>query len=463
MSLKWIIPAVVILALGGIFYYLLRPSDKIQRQEITSLVDKGSFTITVTATGELNAKRSVKVRGPQGMRSAGIYRTTIAELIPEGTVVKAGDYVATLDRTELANKLSNLQTEIDQALTQLEQAKIDTAIELRGLRDEIINMEFARKEKLLNLEQSKYEPQSVIQQAQLDLERSDRDYKQLKTKYELKQQQNEAKVQEINVLLRQKQLQFNILSKMSDEFRIVAPEDGMIIYARTWNGKKEPGSEISAWDPVVAELPDLTDMISTTYVNEVDVSRVKEGQDVTVQVDAFPDNQYSGTVLRVANIGEQLRGYDAKVFEVIVQVHEVDSVMRPAMTTSNEIVTDVLQDVVSVPLEALQTDSLAYVFKRQNGKAVRQEVITGLTNDDAIVVEFGLHEGDEIFLTVPTDAAKLDFIPIPEEIKEQIRQKQEEEARQRKAEAMRRKEKVKGADMPSSRSDRGGGRFIVID
>ena len=213
----------------------------------------------------------------------------------------------------------------------------------------------------------------------------------------------------------------------------------------------------------MAELPDLTDMISTTYVNEVDVSRVREGQDVTVQVDAFPDNQYSGTVIRVANIGEQLRGYDAKVFEVIVQVHEVDSVMRPAMTTSNEIVTDVLQEVISIPLEALQTDSLAYVFKRQNGKAVRQEVIAGLTNDDAIVIEFGLQEGDEIFLTVPQDGDKLDFVPVAAEIKEEIRKKQEEEARQRQAEAMRRKEKVKGADMPSSRSDRGGGRFIVID
>ena len=66
----------------------------------------------------------------------------------------------------------------------------------------------------------------------------------------------------------------------------------MVIYARNWNGKKEPGARISAWDPIVAELPDLSDMISKTYVNEVDISKVRVGQEVDIKVDAFPDKKY---------------------------------------------------------------------------------------------------------------------------------------------------------------------------
>lgn len=50
----------------------------------------------------------------------------------------------------------------------------------------------------------------------------------------------------------------------------------MVIYARSWSGKKEPGSRVTAWDPVVAELPDLTDMTSQAYVNEVDTSKVQQ-------------------------------------------------------------------------------------------------------------------------------------------------------------------------------------------
>lgn len=460
-GVKILIPIVLLSALGIAAYYYFDSPETDQEKDLTTIIERGDFVITVTATGELNAKRSVKVRGPQGMRAAGIYQTTIAELVPEGTIIEKGDFVGSLDRTELANKMSTIQTELDKIQTQLEQAKIDTAIEMRGLRDEIINLEFSKKEKMLNLEQSKYEPQSVIQQAKLDLERTERDYQQLLSKYELKQEQSEAKIAEIMTLLRQNQLQLNILQELSDGFRITAPEDGMLIYARTWNGKKEPGSQISAWDPVVAELPDLSDMISTTYVNEVDISRVEEGQEVNIKIDAFPDNSYTGRVIKVANIGEQLRGYDAKVFEVVVQVNEVDSIMRPAMTTSNEIITNVYQDVISIPLEALQSDSLPFVYKRQGGSIVRQEVITGPTNDVAIIVAHGLEEGDEIFLAVPTATADMAFVPIDEAVKEKIVEEQEADARRRKAEAMERKKEVSEIE-PPGRSSGGDGGVIII-
>jgi hypothetical protein len=459
---KVIFPIVLLAVMGvAAYYFIFDPSGKIQQKNLSTEVRKGDFVITVTATGELNAKRSVKVRGPQGMRAAGIYQTTIADLVPEGTVLKAGDYVGSLDRTELANKLSNIQTELEKIQTQLEQAKIDTAIELRGLRDEIINLEFSKKEKLLFLEQSKFEPQSVIRQAELDLERTQRDYDQLLRKYELKQQQTEAKIQEIMALLRQNQLQFNMLQELSDGFNITAPEDGMLIYSRTWNGKKEPGSQISAWDPVVAELPDLSDFISTTYVNEVDVSRVQTGQEAKIQIDAFPDRSYSGKVIKVANIGEQLRGYDAKVFEVIVQINEVDSIMRPAMTTSNQIITDVYEEVLAIPMEALQTDSLTYVYKKDNGSTVRQEVIIGPTNDVEVLVEYGLEESDEVLLIPPEGGKDLKFVTIPEDVKEEILQRQEEEMRRRQAEAMRRQQEVKDVEFPSGRSGGGGGIIIL--
>ncbi len=464
MSLsKNVIVIIAVILAGGLIYYWFQPGEKVQQSDILSTVNRGEFVIKVTATGELNAKKSVKIRAPQGMRPAGIYETTLSDLVPEGTVVKEGEYVAALDRTELANKMSNVQTELEKIQTQLEQAKIDTAIEMRGLRDQLINLNFTKKEKLLKVEQNKYEPQSVIQQTQLDLERTERDYQQLQQKYLLKEQQSIAKIQEINALLKQNQSQLQKYVDLSNEFTIKAPETGMVIYARSWNGKKEPGSRISAWDPVVAELPDLSDMISKTYVNEVDISKVKAGQDVTIKVDAFPEEEYTGVVLQVANIGEQLRGYDAKVFEVVVQVNEVDSILRPAMTTSNEIVTDTYQDVVFVPLEAIQTDSLTYVYKNQNGKVVRQEVITGLSNDDEIIVEHGLQEGDQVYLTVPDGGKDATLVALDPSIKEEIRKKQEEERLAKEARAKARQEKLKNLEMPSSNSGGDNGFMIIMD
>jgi len=461
--LKIILPILAILLFGlGAWYFIFQP-DKVEQQDNIKLeLQRKAFTIEVTATGELAAKRSVKIRAPQGMRAAGIFETTLSDIITEGTVVKEGQYVASLDRTELAGKMSNLRTEIEKVQTQLEQARIDTAIELRGIRDQLANLEFSKKEKRLAVEQSQYEPQSVIRQTELDLERTERDYQQLLKKYELKQQQAIAKIQEIDALARQNQRQMKVYADLSDKFRIKAPKSGMVIYARTWRGKKEPGSRISAWDPVVAELPDLSDMISQTYVNEVDISRVKEGQDVDLTVDAFPDRQYTGRVVKVANIGEQLSGYDAKVFEVVVQVNESDSILRPAMTTSNTVLTGTYKDRIAVPLEALQRDSLTFVYKDDPAGIVRQEIITGLSNADETIVEHGLSEGDVIYLVEPERAKDAPFSPIAQSVKAEIKTRMEQEAKEREAEAMKKKDSVKDID-PPSRDGGQSSRFIIIE
>ncbi len=461
---KFIFPIAIIGILGIGAYFLLQPANqkKEQVEDLSTTVKKGDFMVSVTATGELNAKNSVQVRGPQGMRAAGIYETTITDLIPEGTIVKKGDYVAALDRTELAGKMSNVQTELDKIQTQLEQAKIDTTIELKGLRDEIINMAFTKKEKELKLEENRYEAQSIVQATQLELERTERDYKQLENKYELKKIQAKAKIEEIRTLQRQNQMKMDQLSGLSDKFSINAPEDGMLIYARTWRSKKEPGSRVSAWDPVVAELPDLTDMISKTYVNEVDISKILQGQDVKVKIDAFPDSEYTGKVLKVANIGEQLRGYDTKVFEVIVQVNEVDSIMRPAMTTSVEVITDIYSDAMFIPLEALYNDSLSFVYKKSGNKVFKQEVITGASNETEIIIDYGLDGDEEILLTVPENAEDLEFQFIDPNMKKQILEEQAQVAMKKQQEARKRKEAMKDVNLPNNRKASGGG-FVIIN
>lgn len=456
-----IFSALAALAAAGGWYYFSGPAAAEQDQELRYEATRQPFVIQVTATGELAAKKSVKIRAPQGMRAAGIYETTLSDLVPEGNVVGAGDYVASLDRTELAGKMSDVQTELEKIRTQLEQARIDTAIELRGIRDELANLEFSKQEKLLAVEQSKYEPRSVIQQAELDLERTERDFRQLLKKYELKQRQAVAKIQEIDALLRQNQRQLQVYNELSEQFTIHAPEPGMVIYARTWRGKKEPGSRISAWDPIVAELPDLSDMISQTYVNEVDISKVQEGQDVKIQVDAFPDRSYTGKVIKVANIGEQLSGYDAKVFEVIVQVNEADSILRPAMTTSNEIITGTYEDILAIPLEGLQSDSLTFVYKDGGSGVVRQEIVTSLASSDEIMVEYGLSEGDIIFLVPPPGAEEAPFVPLDPATKAKIRKRLMEEEAKRQAEALRKKESVKDIEPPAG-DQGGGGGFIIF-
>ncbi len=458
---KLLLPLFFIIVAGLSYYFYQQTADEDQINEVTLQIEKKEFVIKVDATGELKAKRSVKIEAPSGMRTNRIYETTIQNLVPEGTMVQEGDFVATLDRTEVANRMGDAQTEIDKINTQLDQAKIDTAITLRGLRDEMINIQFSKDEKLLEIEQNKYEPEAVKQQKQIDLKKLDRDLRQLKSKYQLESDKAMAKIAEINAELKQNQSKLNRLDKLSKEFTITAPKAGMIIYSRGWNGKITSGSRIQPWDPTVAELPDLSEMLSKTYVNEIDVSRVKKGQEVKINIDAFPDYEYEGTVVSVANIGEELKEYDAKVFEVNIELSQIDSFLRPAMTTSNEIVTDVLQETIGIPIEALHNDSIPFVYKTSNGKIVKQEVVIGPSNNNEIVVDYGLQEQDEIYLSVPENSKDFSFQYLDEATKKEIKEKQEEREKARLAKLEEQRKQIK-EDVPVQGAG-GGGGFIIFN
>jgi len=230
-----------------------------------------------------------------------------------------------------------VQTDIEKELTKLEQIKIDTAIQMKGVRDDIANMQFSMAQERLEIERNKYEPQMVIDQSKLKLQNSERSMDQLKGKTELMVIQSDAKVREIQANLKQLDAKLKQMTDLASSFTITAPEDGMLIYERSWNGKKGPGSQISAWDPTVAELPDLTKMTSVAYINEIDISKIKKGQIVKIKVDAFPEKDFDGQIISVANIGQELKGQEAKVFEIVIAVNQIDDILRPAMTTTNEI------------------------------------------------------------------------------------------------------------------------------
>lgn len=368
-------------------------------------VQKGEFEINVFTTGELEAKNSTRIDGPEGLRGVGIWQVKISDIIPEGTEVQKGDYIAALDKTEIANKLRDADSELQKIESQYSQTKLDTTLQLRQSRDELVNLEFAMKEKEIVLEQSAFEPPATIRQAQLDLERSKRAYEQAQTNYLIKEKQAKAKMQEVSASLAIAQNKLSMLQDLIKQFTILAPEPGMVIYQREWNGKKRAvGSTIGAWDPTVATLPDLSVMISKTYVNEVDIRKIKSKQKVLINLDAFPEKKLSGIVTEVANVGEQNPKTDAKVFEVKIIVNEKDTSLRPAMTTGNNIVVNKLKDVLFIPLETIHTqgDSITFVYVKEGLSFSKKQVLIGETNDNFAVVKEGLKEGEKLYLSTPS-------------------------------------------------------------
>jgi hypothetical protein len=204
----------------------------------------------------------------------------------------------------------------------------------------------------------------------------------------------------------------------NQQFTITAPEPGMVIYQKNpWDGKPvKAGSQINMWDPTVATLPDLTTMMSKTYVNEVDVRKVKAGQKVEVGLDAYPDKKLVGSVIRVANVGEQRPNSDSKVFEVSVEIEGTDATLRPSMTTSNRIITSIKDNATFVPLECLHShfDSITFVYIRDGLNTIKQEVVMGETNANDAVIISGLGKGDRVYLSLPPGQDDKDIRLLPE-------------------------------------------------
>jgi hypothetical protein len=149
-------------------------------------------------------------------------------------------------------------------------------------------------------------------------------------------------------------------------------------------------------------------------VNEIDVRKVAAGQPAFITLDADPDRRLVGKVTKVANMGEQRPNSDAKVFEVRVAIEGADTTLRPGMTTGNIIQTYELKNALAVSLEALHNqDSIPFVYKQRGGGVVKQEIETGAVSDNEVVVTRGLDEGDRVLLVVPSDAAALEMVRLP--------------------------------------------------
>jgi len=450
MKRTLIITGIIVIVAIIILVVLGKVTSKKDIQNLFSESQKGQFDIIVTTTGELQAKVSTDIFGPDMTQSRGIrvMDIKITDMVPEGTEVKQGDYVATLDKTAFDNSLKDELEKLTTFETNLEMKILDTAVTLSNLRDQIKNLRFTVEEAEITLQQSKYEPPTTIRQAEISLDQAKRSLSQAIRGYSLRVQQAKSDMRTNKNNLNEQRQRVNDLQVVLSKFVITAPSDGMIIYKRDRMGaKRKVGSSVSPWDNVVATLPDMSSMISKTYVNEIDVSKVKPGQKVEIAVDAFPEKSYTGEVTSVANIGEQLPNADAKVFEVVIDVNESDPILRPSMTTGNKIITKTIDNVIYIPLESVQagSDSIPFVYLKSGKKQI---VVLGESNENNVVVDQGLEAGVQIYLSTPENIEKFNL--IGQDLITVIRDR----AKAKKAEELRiREEASKAKEGRGSRGD----------
>ncbi|PCE66441.1 efflux RND transporter periplasmic adaptor subunit [Sediminicola luteus] len=397
-----------------VLYSVFFSDDSEADTDITVKVRKGEFLNEVVISGEAQSTSLKKINGPSEIRKFGLNRVKIQDLIPEGTVVKEGDYVGKLDPSGLNGQIIDAQLNLEKAQSKFTQEQLDTTLTLKQERTAIKDLEFTLAEDKLELERSIYEPPSTIKQLEIKIERAERDLKEKKEDYYIKRRKAIAKMAEVGTEVSKINKRLEELHSLQKSFTIFSNATGMVTYAKNWDGSKRTvGTEISPWDPTLATLPDLTKMESKTYANEVDIRMIKKDQEVTIGFDAFPDVSITGTVTSVANVGEKKRGSDINLFQVLVKLKESNDNIRPGMTTSNRILIDKETDVLVVPLEAIfKQDSTSYVYVKSGFSTKKQEVALGNSNLNEVIITQGVAEDDVVFLSKPQGLEDKNIEPL---------------------------------------------------
>ncbi len=403
-----------------ILYFSLRKGD-IDYSQITVEVKRGSFNAFVFSSGQLESEKSESIEIPEKLkdRELRIWELTITHMVEEGTLVDSGDYVATLDHTAVEEQIKQAQDEMDRTMSEYEDSKIDSNLNLSNQRDMIVNSRLDLAERKIIMDESVYESPSIQKKASMDMDKAKRKLEQDQKAYVLKKQQEENKVDRKYISYRQILERSQELQKLFGQLEIRAPKAGILTYYKyPWGEIVKTGFKVGPYNSIVATIPEMSNLISRTYINEIDISKVKIGQTVKLGIDAFPDKQLTGQVVSVANIGQAMPNSDAKVFEVKIKIFEKDKELKPAMTTSNAIEAGTFADTLMIATDAVfENDSMKFVYVGKENP-VKQVVWLGDENENNVLIRKGLKEGDVIWLTEPGNASelKLEGIEIYQEI-----------------------------------------------
>jgi len=380
---------------SGAFSAVL-PKNGERADEIVIASRSMSFWVDATGTLRASSVRNFSAPPPFG----DYWQFQIVSMAPEGGNVKTGESLINFDAQKVREDLQRYQSELDQANKELEKTRVSIDLERQELTSRLAAAE--NKFEKLKLKQgagSDLEASNVIEKDNLAVEQAKREVDALKERIEWHKKASEASY---NILASRKvraENRVGLIQKGMEGFQAKADRDGVVVYKVKWNGERfRVGESVWSGMPVI-ELPELNTILAEALVPEVDIGKVKIGQNAEVSIDAFPGRSFMGTVKSLGTLVRP-KAWDIpnKVLDVQIALDQLDiSVMRPAMSIRLKIETNSIPECVAVPLKAVLTTAEGAVVKVRSDTGWRiQKVKLGDSNGADIVVSEGLNPGDRV-------------------------------------------------------------------
>lgn len=380
-KLIWIISgSLIITAISLSVYYAKKPKPVIIESDKAVI---RTIVKTVSASGVIEPVKKVNI-------SSSISANIVSLLVKEGQTVKKGDLLARLDRETIIAEveqqtaaLSQQQHSSEAAKLQLKQAQIDY-------------------DKKVKLKENDFISESEIETFKINLDIA-------KTAYG-------SSLESIKLQTAYLDQAKDRLSKTS----IYSPMDGIVTKLYKEEGEMVTGSQFNT--DVILSIADLNAYKVNVDVDENDVPSISLYDSVKVTVDALGDSIFKGIVTEIGNTPLNAANTDVAVeYTVAVNLITKNGSIKPGMTTYAEIITDVVDNVLSIPIQALarrkiedaekteaaawdkknEFEDIIFRLKDKNGgsKIYTVEAVkikTGISNERFIEITEGLNENDLI-------------------------------------------------------------------
>ncbi|MEM7246426.1 MAG: efflux RND transporter periplasmic adaptor subunit [Acidobacteriota bacterium] len=369
--LHGLVAAVVLVGVtGGLVS--LRASREVSELPKTVAVERGELTRELVLDGRLRAASTVSLRPDDWGR--------LRSVLPEGTAVEAGDVVFSLDADELAVRLEQARREEAIAVSAVEQLVAERAAQAR--RHELEERRRALSLELATLRAQRAEDdltrtrrrvaRDLVPRAQLPPAERARDEAGLglsRVELESEQARSESRGKtsalELELLaaraqLRGRRVEVESLRGRVSRAEVRAPRAGVVVHALVRGRPARVGEEVGPHRPVV-ELPDPSVLRVDVEAHEVDASELRVGQDVVVELPAFPGRFLAGHVAQVGVLArEQLdrssRPTGRRVVDVVVELNESDERLRPGLSCTARVRLAHHDDALLLPITAIDTE-----------------------------------------------------------------------------------------------------------
>jgi len=328
------------------------------------VVKRGSITVKLEETGEILPIKEIDVKSQVSGKIIKLY-------IEEGDFIHKGDLIADIEPDyNQAERIANVKSNLKLREIRLRNARKD-------YEDKTKLTEYISEKELTDSE-------DYLIEARLNYDNAVSQYNLIK---EIETEGNISKMR----------------ASASGTIIRKPVEEGEIVVA---------GSGAYSAGTVVVTLADLERMVVSSSINEVDISKILKGQKVSIKLDAFPYEEFHGSINSIAAMA--ISSNNVKVFPIKVEIEDVSAKIRPGMTANITIIGEDRQDIIVVPIRSIFSDEngLDIVYKVQSDTISASQIVkTGINNFQQVEIIEGIAEGDTISLVekVIKNSAEIEF------------------------------------------------------